>query len=104
MRGHVQPHVPQRGVRASQPQVKICRQTDLRKEGKALAVRDHLDLNRANHEPDLLWPLLRGREPLPSVSHLYRDGHQDVHQQEEERVAAAHLCHRRRSLPEHAYA
>ena len=53
---------------------------------------------------DLLGPVLRGREPLPPVPHLHRDRHPDVHQQEEERAAAAHLRHRRRGLPEHAHA
>ena len=36
VRGHVQPHVPQRGVRASQPQVAIRHQTDLREEKNSL--------------------------------------------------------------------
>ena len=51
---------------------------------------------------DLLRFVLRGREPLPAVPHLHRDGGQDVHQQEEERSPASHLLHRRRRLPEHA--
>ncbi len=47
---------------------------------------------------DLLWPVLRGDQPVQALPDLHQHGRQDVPQQEEERSPAPPLRHLRRSL------
>ena len=48
---------------------------------------------------DLLWPVLRGDQPVQAVPDLHQPRGADVHRQAEERGAAPPLCHLRRRLP-----
>ena len=43
--------------------------------------------------PDLLWPFLRGGEPLQAAAHLHGEDHRDLQGEEKARGATPCLCH-----------
>lgn len=51
---------------------------------------------------DLLWSLLRRRQPVQTTAHLHGECHRAVQGQEAARSTTSRICHHRHGLPEYA--
>merc|ERR1719385_471630 len=69
--GHGRLNLPERGVRVAQHQREILLWPDIY----------------------LLWPVLRGGEPVQAAPHLHREDHRDLQGEEKARGATPCLCH-----------